>query len=130
MFTISCPQKPCPASSYRLMPLAFFYEFKPSHTWSSSSSSAFYFFPELLSFSIEFCLLMMCSEVGQLEFCRFASSNVSDLICSRTYLFIFLVVQDSCKALFQHHIVNESTNILLLQPSSLSNFHFYTIVIV
>uniref|UniRef100_A0A671FQK4 Uncharacterized protein n=1 Tax=Rhinolophus ferrumequinum TaxID=59479 RepID=A0A671FQK4_RHIFE len=32
---------------------------------------------------------------------------VSDLICSRTHLFIFLVVQGMQKVLHQHHILNE-----------------------
>lgn len=38
----------------------------------------------------------------------FASSDVSDLPCSKTHLFILLVVQGICRALVQHRISNES----------------------
>ena len=46
-------------------------------------------FSELYCLSQETLTSHGMPEVGQLQFCHFSSSDVSGLICSRTYLFIY-----------------------------------------
>ena len=97
---MSCLEQPCSAlADTRLwLPL-----------WSHSISYlAFSFllllsvFPNIIVFTSESCLLMICPKYANLSFAIFGYGESSNLICSRTHLFIFLVVQDICKTVLQN----------------------------
>ena len=94
-------------SSHRLMPIACYME--SVHLIVVFLCSCY------LLFSQHYYLFLITPtshevpKVGQLQSCHFSSNNVSGIICSRTHLFIFLLVQGICRALLQYHISNESS---------------------
>ena len=78
-------------------------------------------FPSIIVFLKEPCLLTMCAKQENFSSVISASSNVSGLVCSRTHLFIFLVVQGVCRTLPKNHILNGSI-LFLLAFSTVSLF--------
>lgn len=94
--------------------------------WSQSILYLSSSFPTAFCFSQHYCLFQrtlpfhVVPEVGLLQFCLSASSDISGLICSQTHLFVFLAVHSICTTLFQYQIWNEF--IFSYHPSSLSNF--------
>lgn len=102
MSTVSCPQ---PCSAPVDVCLCCFYGITPSHIWSFSFPTAFYF-------SQRSCLFQRTlpshdvPEVGQLPLCSFCLQLYFRLSLSRTRLFILLAVQGSHEALL--HISKES----------------------
>ena len=119
--TVSHPHQPCSAPVHS--PYVFFNGVSSSGTCSSSSCCLLPFCITIL-LSQEPCLLMMCPKQGRFSFVVFVSSNVSGLMCSRTHLFIFLVVQCICKTLLQRHISDHI--FFFYQSFSLPNFHICT----
>ena len=76
-------------SSFRLTPVASFMEsihltFGLPHSWRLLFSPAF---------SLNPCLFTVSPKKASFRFVIFVSSDVSGLICPRTFLFVFLVVQ-------------------------------------
>ena len=65
-------------------------------------------FPSLIVFSKKPCLLLTHPKWNSISVVFFASSYISGLICSRTHLVMFQVVQGVRRALLQHHISEES----------------------
>lgn len=85
--------------------------------WSQSISYLAFIFSCCLWF---FTTLLFFVKIPAFSCVIFAFSDVSGLLCSRTHLFIFLVVQGIRRALLQHYISNE---FFFYQPFSLSCCH-------
>lgn len=107
MSTVSGPQQPA--------------QLLQMHAWASfvESIHLIFDFPQIVFF-------MMWPKLGRFQFCHFCFQWCSGLICSMIHLFVFLLAQGIQRALFQHHISNESVPSLFYQPSSLYNFSIHT----
>lgn len=120
MSKMFCSQQPCssPVDSCRrlLMQLIHLLWGLPLFWLPSTFSSSIFF-------SRELWLTMMCLKYeGFKFFCLvFSFSDVSGLFCSRTHMFILLVVQGTCRIVLQHHISNKSS------ISKISTWSFFSL---
>lgn len=113
--TVSCPQQPCSTLVHLCQWLL----------WSQSISIWFASFPAVLYFPQHFFFLKnpafsRCAPSSSASVLSSASCGISGLICPRTHLFVFLMVQ-----LFSHTTFQMS-QYFSHEPPSLSNFYIYT----
>ncbi|KAF6081848.1 hypothetical protein HJG60_008854 [Phyllostomus discolor] len=117
----SCLQRPVPNSPAT----ASCMESKSPRIWPFSFPAIFCF-PSTTVFPKEACLLMMYRKQDSSSSVTFATSDVSGLMCYRTYLFIFQDVQGIYRTLLQDRISNETFPLAI----SLCHHNFFLLYLV